>query len=95
MGPNDSSNDRSGMEIDDSKEEHQEEERTKELDSNATVTKDLGKDLGKNLIKIAELQKKKELMAQYNRVLKQKDNTTRKHAHVLENKKTMFNRTKK
>jgi hypothetical protein len=72
MAPNDSSNDHSGMEIDDKEEEHQEEEIAKELDSDATVMKVLGKVPGKYLTKIAELQKnKKQLTAQYNRVLKQ------------------------
>jgi hypothetical protein len=81
MAPNNSSNDCSRMERNDMEEEHQEEEIAEELDSDATVTKDLGKDSGKNLIKIVELQKnEKQLMAQYNRVLKQWDNNTCEHA---------------
>jgi hypothetical protein len=72
--PNNSSDDRSGTEIDDKEEECQEQEIAKELDSDATVTKVLGKVPGKYLIKITELQKnKKQLTAQYNRVLKQWD----------------------
>jgi hypothetical protein len=83
--PYDSSDDCSGTGINDKEEEHQEQEIADELDSNATVTKVLGKVPGKYLTKIAELQKnKKQLMAQYNRVLKQWDDNARNHAHARE-----------
>jgi hypothetical protein len=67
--------------LDDKEEEHQEEEiaEDSDSDSDATVTKDLGKVPGKYLTKISELlkKKKKQLMAQYNRVLKQRDDNDR------------------
>jgi hypothetical protein len=90
--PNDSSDDRSGTEIYDREEEHQEEEIAKDSDYDATVTKDLGKVSGKYLIKISELQKKKkQLMAQYNRVLKQwDDNTPKACPCAREQEKTLF-----
>jgi hypothetical protein len=94
--PNDSSYDRSGTGIDDKEEEHQDQEIAKEPDSDATDTKVAGKITGKYLTKIAELQKSKnQLTAQYNRVLKQWDDNTRNHAHVIENKKTQVDGTKK
>jgi hypothetical protein len=94
--PNDSSDDRSGTETKVKHEEHQEDEIAEESDSEATVTDDLGKLSGKALSKISELQKKKkQLTAQNKRVLKQRDDNARKHATVLENKKTLLDGTKK
>jgi hypothetical protein len=56
--PNDSSDDRSGTEIDDKEEEHREEGIAEDPDFDAMVSKVSGKVPGKYLTKIAELRKK-------------------------------------
>jgi hypothetical protein len=93
--PNDSSNDRSGTEIDDREEKHKEEEVVKDSGSDplvmdATVSNKVNK------AKIAELQKQKQIITgQYKRVLKQRDDNIRKHATSSHNKKILINSTKK
>jgi hypothetical protein len=90
--PNDPSDDRSVTEIDDREEKHHEEDVTEGSESETSVTDGLSTDDGK----IAELQKRKrQITAQYTRVLKQRDDNVRKHAQVLQNKKIVVNGTKK
>jgi homoserine dehydrogenase len=80
-------------EINDRDEEHQEEETTEDSESEASVRDGLGNDVGK----IAEeLQKKKrQITAQYTRVLKPQDDNVCKHVQVLQNKKFVVSSTKK
>jgi sugar-specific transcriptional regulator TrmB len=85
MAPNNSNDDRSGTDKSDLEDEDKIEVDNEASDSDATVNIDY-----RNAItKIKELQKKtKKLTAQYVRVVKQKDDMVRKHAQVLENRKT-------
>jgi hypothetical protein len=92
MAPNDPSDDSSVTEINDNNKEHHAEEVTEGSESEALVTDGLSTDDGK----IAKLQKRKrQITAQYTRVLKQRDDNVRKHAQVLQNKKIVVNGTKK
>jgi ribosomal protein L44E len=90
--PKNSFDDRSVTEIEDRDKEHHEEEITEGSESEALVTDSLSNDDGK----IAKLQKKKrQITAQYTRVLKQRDNNVHKHAQVLQNKKIVVNGAKR
>jgi hypothetical protein len=89
--PNDSNDDRSGTDKSDSEDEDKNKVDNEGSDSDATVNIDYRNALQK----IKELQKKtKNLTAQCTRGVKQKDEMVRKHAQVLENRKTAYDGAK-
>jgi hypothetical protein len=90
--PNNSYDNHYGAACNDGEEEHKGEEIAKDSDSNASVTYAVGN----KIAKIAKLQKtKREITAQYTRVLKQQDNNICKHAQVFQNKNNVIDGTKK
>jgi hypothetical protein len=83
--PNDSSDDRLGTESEITGEEAAIDECVEEIESDDTDNQESQK----AVVTINDLKKKRKVLtAQYNRVLKSRDENVRKHALVLENKKT-------
>jgi transposase-like protein len=80
------------MDMVDMEEEDQHDDITEDSESDALVTDAVGN----KIAKIAELQKKKrQITAQYTRVLKQWDGNICKHTQVLQNKNILFDGSKK
>jgi hypothetical protein len=83
--PNDSNDDRLGTESENIGDETVIDECAEESESDDTANQDSQK----ANVKVKDLLKKRKVLtAQYNRVVKQKDEIVRKHAQVLENRKT-------